>query len=305
MARRMVAYFVFTASLLATSFLQWETSTSAAEKVTKASTPEYWLGIICHPVKKLEKASSNLKVGLVVDEVVPESPAVKAGIIKGDILIKVADQDLRKVDELVALIATCHDKKITLQIVRDGREQSMRVTLAPRPAVIDFSNTKIPLKPALGNDDGAKRKQLMEAAKLAMARLESTKAKEDAAKPENAPTAEKPHGTKAVENPSLAVGKLSDGPAVGSVSHAGKTWRVTPKSADALPEGGREHVQMSFLRLEPEANEPKPLAAVEPAKLSAAEIQLLEKRVDEIDRKLDEVLQLLKTEPARSAKKKK
>lgn len=69
--------------------------------------------------------------GLMVDEVMPDSPAKTAGIKAHDILVKFADQQLVNMEQLMTLVRS--KKKgdvVPLTIITGGKETQMSVTLA-------------------------------------------------------------------------------------------------------------------------------------------------------------------------------
>ena len=71
--------------------------------------------------------------GLVVEEVIPNSPAATAGIRQHDVLKLLNDQQLVEPSQLSTLVrAHGKDTQVTLTIVREGKEQRLTATLAER-----------------------------------------------------------------------------------------------------------------------------------------------------------------------------
>jgi membrane-associated protease RseP (regulator of RpoE activity) len=76
------------------------------------------------------------KQGVLVIHVLPDSPAAKAEIRKNDILLKYDDQKIRDCQDFANLIrASKLDRKVTLQLMRGGKEMSVDVTLVLGPAL--------------------------------------------------------------------------------------------------------------------------------------------------------------------------
>jgi len=88
--------------------------------------------------------------GALVIEITGGSPAEKAGLhgsdvqvdlngdqaqVGGDVIVAIDDQPVRKFDDLVAYLvgSTSVGDEVTLTILRDGKEQTVDVTLAARP----------------------------------------------------------------------------------------------------------------------------------------------------------------------------
>lgn len=290
MTRRFIFVSTLATLLLTGAILRMSATTTAAERETKEVASGYWLGVRCRPLTAEEKASTNLKSGLVVDEVIAKSPADKAGITKGDILVRMEDQKLKTTEELASLVATAADKKVSFQVVRDGAKQSIRIRLANRPADVEWPDSE---------DDAAKRKQLMDAAKRAIAQLQSAKAQEDAEKKEEDEKKDFSSKVKTPAETAIAGKKAESGEPIKQAGGASPLSTPTTFS-----ENVRDTIQTNFLRSEPNGDEPRRIDPREQSAAATNELRQLEKRVDEIDRKLDEVLNLLKSD-SRSAKKKK
>ena len=89
--------------------------------------------------------------GVLVAEVTANSPAEKAGLhastknatiegqtvqVGGDVITKINDTPVKQIDDLIAYLAssTTVGQKVTLTILRDGKEMSVDVTLTARPS---------------------------------------------------------------------------------------------------------------------------------------------------------------------------
>lgn len=71
---------------------------------------------------------------IVIQDVVPDSPAAKAGLKSGDIILKMEKKEYKEPSELVkAVRAKKPGDKITLVIKRDGKEMEISATLAEPP----------------------------------------------------------------------------------------------------------------------------------------------------------------------------
>jgi serine protease Do len=104
--------------------------------------------------------------GALVEEVLPNSPAEKAGLhasnnqttidgqlvnVGGDVITAIDNQPILQMDDLIAYLAgsTKVNQKITLTILRDGKQQNLDVTLAARPSAEEQANAN-PQAPTQG-----------------------------------------------------------------------------------------------------------------------------------------------------------
>ena len=97
--------------------------------------PVTFLGVESSPVPPVLCEQMNLPkgFGLVVDYVVPDSPAATAGIQQNDILKMLNDQILMEPNQLRKLLQSFADgTTVTLTVLRKGQEQKITVKLAKK-----------------------------------------------------------------------------------------------------------------------------------------------------------------------------
>jgi hypothetical protein len=97
---------------------------------------EYWLGVMVSRATPAMQAQLKLPKdqGLLVESVQPESPAAKAGIRPFDLLLKANDTPLNDLHDLMKLINKVKEGKLTLELLRSGKHETVAATLAKRPA---------------------------------------------------------------------------------------------------------------------------------------------------------------------------
>jgi len=94
--------------------------------------PRGYLGIGIQPVRLsggLQERAGQ-ETGLMVMSVESNSPAEKAGLVQGDILVKLAGQALRQVDDLQSLLSsTPVGQPVPVNLARSGAMQELTVTI--------------------------------------------------------------------------------------------------------------------------------------------------------------------------------
>ena len=112
----------------------WPHKTIKAEK-------QAWLGV------EIEELNDQLREffavpensGVLVKKVVQESPAEKAGIKAGDVIIKVADRDIKNNRDLVRSVNYYDpDEKVEITLVREKKEKSITVKLGEKEGFGNF-----------------------------------------------------------------------------------------------------------------------------------------------------------------------
>jgi serine protease Do len=98
--------------------------------------PRSWLGVYPQGLTpSLRKAfKTGAHTGALLADVVPDSPASRAGLRTGDLVFEFDGQKIVRADDLTWLVATtAAGKKVPLQYLRDGNGAHADVTLAAAP----------------------------------------------------------------------------------------------------------------------------------------------------------------------------
>jgi hypothetical protein len=99
--------------------------------------PSHWIGLTGGPVTPELRAHVDLPSdqGILVRDIVPDSPAAKAGLKQFDILLRGNDSQLREMTDLVELVVSegKKDGQISLEVLRKGQRQSLTVKPEKRP----------------------------------------------------------------------------------------------------------------------------------------------------------------------------
>jgi len=197
------------------------------------------------PVDPLLKKHLKIHVGVLIQHVVRDSPADKAGIKEGDILLKFGDAEVSDVMELAKVIADTGDKQSKVLIVREGREKTLTVTPAERP-------DRVPIPPIAHAKDLKEIKDWME--KLQKGEIGEYPLRMWSMQPGvvvpkewrgvHPPRIGHHHFHLALpKNTSVVITRADDGPAKIVVKKDGETWEVDEDKLDELPEDVRRIVK--------------------------------------------------------------
>ena len=98
----------------------------------KGKVTRGWLGVSIQPITR-ELAQSfdlNEEKGALVSEIIKDSPAEKAGIKTGDIILEFNGKTIHEMNELPRLVAaTPVGKKVTVKVLREGKTELIPVTV--------------------------------------------------------------------------------------------------------------------------------------------------------------------------------
>ena len=104
----------------------------------KGHIPQGYLGVGLQPVRLPEALRQSLqrseKTAAIVLEVEPESPAHKAGIVIGDILVALAGHPVARLEDIHSqLHGEAIGKPLALKFVRGGAAQEVNIVVGERP----------------------------------------------------------------------------------------------------------------------------------------------------------------------------
>jgi C-terminal processing protease CtpA/Prc len=100
------------------------------------STKQGWLGVYVQEITEEIREAMDLKSeeGVLVRDVVEDSPAEKAGIKKGDVILVFNQEKVDDPEHLIGLVRkTSPGNEVELLIVRDGKEKTLIITMGETP----------------------------------------------------------------------------------------------------------------------------------------------------------------------------
>jgi membrane-associated protease RseP (regulator of RpoE activity) len=106
------------------------------DQAEQSEPPTFWIGIrgrnVTEPVLRTQfQLAADL--GVVIEEVVKESPAAKAGLRQHDILLRANGEPVLSMEELSRMVASGDAKPIELLLIRLGKEETIVVVPEERP----------------------------------------------------------------------------------------------------------------------------------------------------------------------------
>jgi hypothetical protein len=224
--------------------LQGAAAQAQEAQVQETPPSEYYIGIALGELPELVKTQLKLEHGLVVEDVLPDSPAAKAEFKRQDILIRAGDAKLAAPADILKAVDEAKDKEMRIVIVRDGQEMAVQV----RP-------TKRPKPESADEGQGATAEGQYRLPASAIQRIEEAlrelKGADGAAKslelyfPRPGIVAQRVEA-KTVELPKnmkISITREGDGPAKIHVEREGKSWDATDDKLGELPEDVRGQVE--------------------------------------------------------------
>ena len=91
-----------------------------------------WLGVMIQKITpELEKSFSlNQSEGALVGDVIPDGPAAKGGIKRGDVIINFNNQPVSDMEDLPKIVAATNPgSAVDVEVIRDGVRKILRVTI--------------------------------------------------------------------------------------------------------------------------------------------------------------------------------
>lgn len=259
---------------------------------------DYWVGVQCEPLSEPLRAQLGLKEGegLVVESVLPDSPAAKAGLKPYDVLAAVNGKPIEGLRDLIAAVQKAKDQEdLTLEVIRQGKRQELKVRPAKRPEGLAGQGPLV-APPGIEGPEELRRwfeKVVPEGTwgELLGPRFRIF----------GGPAVVLPPGARVHPplpgNLSVSITKQGDEPAKIVVKRGDEKWELTEDELDKLPADIRPHVErmlgrvpkLDFRVFAPEERLLRPLPLPRP---QVAEE--LEKRLDQMQQQLEELRRSLR-----------
>ncbi len=106
-----------------------------------------WLGIVIQDVTPALAQAFGLKKaeGALVAEVLPDSPAHKGGLKRGDVIVKYNGKSVKNASELRTFVGlTRPGTKVEVEVIRDGRHKVLTITIGEYPKEKRMSYGAVP-----------------------------------------------------------------------------------------------------------------------------------------------------------------
>ncbi|HUQ71961.1 MAG TPA: PDZ domain-containing protein, partial [Planctomycetaceae bacterium] len=125
---------------------------------------KFWIGVSCEPVSESLRNQLDLEaeVGLLVNEVMDDSPAKAAGVQPHDVLISAAfksddsaeERKLTEIGDLSTVVQKAETKPLSLVLLRKGKPQTLSIAPVERPQpqnfLVEFTDVDV-VKPHQGD----------------------------------------------------------------------------------------------------------------------------------------------------------
>jgi S1-C subfamily serine protease len=117
----------------------WKGTTKTESEGSQSGLPRTmrgWLGVYLQDITAGLKESMDLrsKEGVLVRDVVEDSPAERAGVEQKDVIIEFDGKEVTDASEFTDMVrGTSPRQKAELKIIRDGKEKTLTVTLGKSP----------------------------------------------------------------------------------------------------------------------------------------------------------------------------
>ncbi len=110
---------------------------------TNGSVSRGWLGVSPQKVDKdlAEALGLSSTEGVLIGEVIPNTPADNAGLKAGDVIVKFGDKKIKNVKQFRFLIAeNSPNTPVNMEIIRDGKKKKIKVILGDRSEFLTSGN---------------------------------------------------------------------------------------------------------------------------------------------------------------------
>ncbi len=106
----------------------------ADQLIEKGKVIRGWLGVVIQDVTPEMAENLGVKEGVIIAQVAPSSPAEKAGLRIGDVVVEVDGKKVSDTRDLqFTIMKTPPGQEVTLRVVRDGKELNIKAKVGQMP----------------------------------------------------------------------------------------------------------------------------------------------------------------------------
>ena len=207
----------------------------AEARVTQAG--EYWIGVQLATLDELARSQLKLEQGVAAQDVIPDSPAAKAGLQKHDVLLQFGESAINTPDDLIAAVEKAKENSVDVKVLRGGKETVIRIAPAKRAKQAKQGELELKFAP---------KGEELQRIEAWVQRLHKGEGGEPFQMQVVRPGVMLPHAFKAMEYPkdlSININKQGNEPAKISVKRGDKSWEVTADKISDLPADVRPFVE--------------------------------------------------------------
>ena len=201
---------------------------------------EYWLGMHCRPAGESLRGQLGLadKQGLVVNLVVPDSPAEAAGIKRHDVLVTAGGKPLGEVAHVIEAVRAADGKQLKIELIRAGKHEKLSITPDKRPNRVISGVPRKPGDVAADWDTIHKWLQRVEPGELGGGPMRFRFLRLGTILPPGPPLLPAMPG-----NLRVTITRQTDTPAAIVVQRGEEKWEITEEELDKLPDDIRPHIE--------------------------------------------------------------
>jgi hypothetical protein len=246
---------------------------------------DHWVGLQCGRMDPALQAQLGLDEGkgVLVEAIVEESPAAKAGIEKFDVLIRAGDRELTKVQDLIDEVDKVKDGKLSIELIRKGEKKTVEITPEKRPPIEALSDETVGESP----EEWKNFFDYMQQWEPGRDGRPSMKFR-FWRQPGTILPGEPNPAEKLPDNVKILIRKQGENPAEIEVTRDGESWSVNEDELDKLPGDLRPHIE----RMLGAAHGPAGRWGIPPEGFKLPEAaqdwgSMIEKRFEEMNRRID------------------
>lgn len=100
--------------------------------ILNAKEKRGWLGVHVNNIPEHYKIALDIEYGVIVVEVEEDSPADKAGMKEGDIILAIKNEKIEDVEDLIYYVKKNPNEEVNVDILRKGKKISLKVKIGEK-----------------------------------------------------------------------------------------------------------------------------------------------------------------------------
>jgi membrane-associated protease RseP (regulator of RpoE activity) len=121
-----------------------------AGAATIRAEPRGWLGVYSKELDPAMQAALSVSNGVILEDVVTSSPADKADLKVGDVILKVDSEEILTSGDLSDYVGSRPEKSVQVEYLRQGKRNVVTAQLGTRERQLELSLENLPVPKDVG-----------------------------------------------------------------------------------------------------------------------------------------------------------
>jgi membrane-associated protease RseP (regulator of RpoE activity) len=206
-----------------------------AEATESEETTGRWLGVQVTELPPVLQKHLQLKHGVLAEDILPDTPAAKAGIEQFDVLLSIEGENITLPEDVREAVQNAKEgEPLSIELLHNGKQMTLKIVPAPRPTIRATETQEDPH--AIASGAAASQEEFLKHQHQAMKAIERALAGRQAANMMFMRPGIVAERLELPKDVTVSITRRGPQPAKIHVERGEESWDVNEKTLDKLPQ---------------------------------------------------------------------